>query len=266
MGTPSSRFEDEIDKDYQEWQKKIKNLEKKILKKCERDLQRLAAAGIDRETLLRLLALAAVSDASWELAQMRRSQAALKSLSERLRTMAHDTESVVNSPLSVLRFWHNLTGAGMGRGLEGPKTLSEADPGVSFIVTGMTALAEKLKRESENFGLYLRRFGQADTRVVLLLARCWMFRIKAPDGACLLKKGQRVRLSMDCLDELANLLTDAFEVAGKTKVFSADGLRMTFKRHARRVILQWLKPDPQPAKAEIVVTPLPKLPPIHMLR
>jgi hypothetical protein len=45
---------------------------------------------------------------------------------------------------------------------------------------------------------------------------------------------------MDCLDELARLLTDAFEAAGKDRTFSADGLRKTFRRHGPRVICLWL--------------------------
>jgi len=96
----------------------------------------------------------------------------------------------------------------------------------------MAVLAKRMKEEARRFGRYLKAYGRADVGVVLLLVRYRMFRPK-----------------MDHLNELARLLTDAFEAAGMNKSFSADGLRKTYKRHGRSFLGLWLKFNAPPQQA-----------------
>lgn len=255
MGTPSERFDAEIEEDYRKWEEGVRRIEKAVAGKGHRELKKLEKAGIDRKALLTLLALAAHHDASGALPELRRrTHAQLKSLSGRIGTVARETERVVKNPLSAIQFWAYLEGCWGALGMAEPKPL-DADPGVTLAVSAMRVLAKRLKEEANLFSIYSRKVGQTDAGIVLLLVRCWIFRTRTGHATHLLgKKGGRVRPTMDCLDELALLLTDAFEAAGKNRVFSPDGLRMTFKRHGRRAIVQWLKFNLPPSKAESTLT------------
>jgi hypothetical protein len=251
-----------------------------VVRKDKGELLELTRAGIERERVLHLLALAPRDYTSIKT-EMRKRQEALRSLSRRLVTVARDTKDVVNDFPSALSFWTFLLGEGhevpvdlSGRPpgsvdkpfAEGssafrdvhfvhfpvprrvkwpPDRLCDADSTVSSAVTGIYGLAERLRLEARKFGLYLRAFGRVKTGVVMLLVQCWLMRVDTLGGKHLLRRGNRITVSMDCLDQLATLLTYAFEAAGHTKVrFSADSLRMTFKRHATRVILRLLTLQP----------------------
>jgi len=252
------------------FQQRIRRIERYIAQRDRGELMRLAKAGIDRKIALRLLALAPREFGSWALEEMRQNQVALRSISGRLTTMARDTKKIADSRFMGLPFWAFLFEGWTGPAPEDlnqlpdhytmfprvermkwpPQTLVEDDPGIPLVLAGMDVLAKRFRNEANRLGRFLRAFGRTDTGVVALLAKCWFLRVKAPDGLRLSRKGNRARLSMDYLEELATLLTFAFEATEKPKVFSADSLRMTFKRHARRVIVQMLTLSEPPSKTE----------------
>ena len=220
MSIAGSAFEDEMDEDYREWEQETVRIEKAISLVGRRDLSVLGRAGVDRKVLLTLLALAARSDRGLPKL-MRQRQAALKSLSRRLETLAEEARERVNDPLSVVQFWAYIN-VGKTLGMPFPKAMAD-DPGAEFIVAGMRTLAKIMSGQAAKFGDYLRTWGKTDIGVALLLAR---YRLLCP--------------KMEHLDELARLLTDAFEAAGKNRSFSADGLRKTYKRRAKRLLRLWI--------------------------
>jgi len=230
-------FEDEMDPDYQEWQRNINRIEEAIRSVGHRDLDVLARVGADRKSIVALLALAASSDRKWLLKLMRQRQATLKSLSKRMNQLANDAKERIDDPMSVVQFWAFMNG-GSALGMPFPKTMAD-DPGAEFIVAGMRVMAKILGQQATKFGQYLRAWGKTDIGVALLMARYRMFNPK-----------------MSHLEELARLLTDAFEATGRKKSFSADRLRKTYKRRGRRLLAMWIrfntpapptaKPDPMP--------------------
>jgi hypothetical protein len=245
MQKEKERQDAEWDQDYGEWLLAVKKLEKKIEKKGTSDLDRLSKAGIDRRALLRLLALAAYGSQD-SLKWMRNRRDSLKSLAGRLRTLARDTKKVVDDPFSKIQWWSYLSG-GRAIGMPEPTTWKDV-VGVPLIPSGMEVLAKMLDKEAAQFGRFLRRVGRTDKGVVLLLTKCWMFQVL---------RARKPQFRLAHLDELARLLTDAFEAAGKSKTFSADGLRQIFKRHGRFMIRMWFKFfQPPEAAPKPIYTPV----------
>jgi hypothetical protein len=230
MSATADTLEDELDEDYRKWQAEIKATETVIARNGRHDLDVLAAAGVDRKILLKLLALAPSRDRTWT-GIMRQRQAALKSLSRRMETLAREAKQRASDPLSVVQFWACTFGGWGVLGMKPPGPMTD-DPGIALVISGMAVLAKRLKEQAKRFGQYLKTYGRADVGVILLLVRYRMFRRK-----------------MDHLNELARLLTDAFEAAGMNKSFSADGLRKTYKRHGRSFLGLWLKFNAPPAQA-----------------
>jgi hypothetical protein len=223
-------FEDELEHDYRKWRGEIKAIESVIARNGRHDLDVLAAAGVDRKVLLKLLALAPSRDRSWT-GIMRQRQAALKSLSRRMETLAREAKERASDPLSVVQFWACTFGGWGALGMKQPGPMTD-DPGIAMVIAGMAVLAKGLREQAKRFGRYLKTYGRADVGVVLLLVRYRMFRPK-----------------MDHLNELARLLTDAFEAAGMGKSFSAEGLRKTYKRHGRSFLGLWIKFNVPPVQA-----------------
>jgi hypothetical protein len=194
--------------------------------------------------MLRFLALAAdeEKEKGWA-GPMRARQRALMSIAARMETLARDAEERVSDALSVVQTWAYLFAHGRLLGMKFPASLKD-DPGVPFVIAGMRVLAKTWKAEAKMFGRFLDRY--ADRRVnlgvPLLLTRvCVSLRKPQPDH----------------WEELANLLTDAFEAAGKSKHVSADWLRKTWKKRGKRMLLLWLKLNTEtPRKVN------PSLPPV----
>lgn len=208
--------------DYREWKERVERIEENVRCVGRRDLDVLARVGADRKSMVTLLALAAIEDRKCLLKLMRQRQSALKSMSRRMDLLAKEAEERINDPMSVVQFWAFMNG-GNALGMPLPKTMSN-DPGAEFIVAGMRAMAKILREQSRRFGLYLRVWGKTDIGVALLLARYSMFNPR-----------------MSHLEELARLLTDAFEAADKQKCFSADGLRKTYVRRGKRLLAMWIR-------------------------
>jgi hypothetical protein len=210
------RISDE-DHEYAEWKRGLQPIEASLRKKGAKDLSVLKGAGIDRERLVRLLAVAASGDELWKDV-MRSRKEALLGIARRMDTLANDAEKQANDPLCNVDGWISLNG-GHFLGMARPESWAERDPCVPVIIAGMRAWAKIWKGEARRLGGYLRTFAQTDSSIVLLLlyVRSCAHGIKH-------------------FDELARLLTDAFEAAGKHKSFSADGLRQTYKRNVPRLV------------------------------
>ena len=258
MATPSEIRFNELDSDYQVFSKQLDEIEKKIEARGKYDLDVLARVGWDRESILKLLALAA-NENEGGLDQMRRRHEALKSFARRLRTLSVDAKWILKDPLSKVQGWAWLHGHLGVIGMPKPMVWNDV-VGLFTVPTGMKWWAEQLDREAKLFGRYLRAFGRVDSGVVLLLVRCWMFDKKIK------KSKASIHFQLDHLDVLARLLTDAFECVGKNKKagkFSADGLRQIFNRHGRRTILLWLKfSDPPPPPQPLQMPPIQGLVPL----
>jgi hypothetical protein len=236
--------EREAEEGYRKWKGRINAIEKAVARNGHADLEKLATAGINRKALRRLLAVTAESATlqghdSELLGLMRTKHRELKSLSQRVETITRETKRTVGSALSTVGFWVDHDGGGMALGMTEPELMT-ADLDVALAVCAMPVLAQRLKKEAYRFGRYLRALTRTDTGIVLLLVRCWIFRVTAGGAAHLVRREGRFRPRMDCLEELARLLTDTFEAAGKDRTFSADGLRKTFRRHGPRLIRLWL--------------------------
>jgi hypothetical protein len=241
-------FDVEWEQDRKIWLRELRELEKKIEKAGSSDLDRLSKAGMDRSAMIKLLALAANGNRG-SLSYMRDRHAALKSLARRLRTMARDAKKVVEDPFCKIQTWAYLSGGG-AIGMPKP-TLWEDVVGVPLIASGMGVFANILDKEAKEFGRFLRRVSRIETGVVLLLTRCWLFQNL---------RTRKPQLRLTHLNEIARLLSDAFEAAGKTESFSADGLRQIFKRHGRRMIILWLEfATPAPPQEPIYIPPRPIL-------
>jgi hypothetical protein len=221
MNPTEFSFGDEMDADYREWKERVERIEENIRRAGRRDLEVLARVGANRKSMVTLLALAATEDRKWLLKLMRQRQSALKSISRRIDLLAKEAKERINDPMSVVQFWVFMNG-GNALGMQFPKTMAD-DPGAEFVVAGMRAMAKILGEQAKRFGLYLRAWGKTDIGVALLLARYHMFNPK-----------------MSHLEELARLLTDAFEADGKQKCFSADGLRKTYARRGKRLLVMWV--------------------------
>jgi hypothetical protein len=211
-----------------EFESRLASIEKKVAKDGWRELEVLESAGVDRKTMLRFLALVAheEGDKGWA-SIMRTQQRSLKSMARRMETLARDAEKRASDPWSVMRTWAFFVAHGGYLGMKFPKPLKD-DPGVSFVILRMRTLAKTWKDEAKRFGRFLDFY--ADRRVnpgvpLLLLRVCAFLRKPNPDH----------------WEELASLLSDAFEAAGKSKRLSADWLRKIWKKRGRRMLLLWLE-------------------------
>jgi hypothetical protein len=235
------------------FENRIAGLEKKIAKNGRHELEVLEGAGVDRKAMLRFLAFVAdeEGDKSWA-DPMRARQRALKSIAGRMETLARDAEERASDPFSVVRTWAFFTAHGHMLGMRFPEPL-KSDSGVSFAISGMRVLAKRWKDEAKRFGRFLDRY--ADRRVnpgvpILLWRVCVYMR----------------KLEPDHWEELANLLTDAFEAAGKSKRFSADWLRKTWKKRGKTMLLLWLKLNTEtPPKVNPTLPPISPPVPAHRL-
>lgn len=238
MSTKEFAFEDEMDPNYKKWKENVEQIEKTVCRTGRRDLDILARAGADRRSMVTLLALAATEDRKWLLRLMRQRQSALQSMSKRMDRLAREAKERIDDPMSVVQFWAFMNG-GNALGMSFPKTMAD-DPGAEFIVSGMRTMAKILREQATKFGQYLRAWGKTDIGVALLLVRYRMFNPQ-----------------LNHLEELARLLTDAFDAAGKKKCFSADGLRKTYMRRGRRLLAMWVKFNTPPSRTAAPAPPPP---------
>ena len=212
------------------YEDRLLGIEKRIAKEVDKhhDLRVLTTAGVDRNVLLRFLALVVDSDGDKSWAHlMRERQQKLKSMAGRMETLASDAEDRASDPLSRVQAWTFLAAHGGAIGMKWPQPWKDVE-GVSFLIGGMRALAKTWRDEATKFGRFLDFYGDSRTNlgVPMLLSRVCI---------CL------HRTSPDHWNALATLLTDAFEAAGKGKSFSADGLRNVWRRRGKRHLRLWME-------------------------
>lgn len=220
--------DEDIDAQSRDYQQRVIILEKKIAKRGDRELKILQKAGLDRQAMTRLLALAVMPEP--DLAEtMREFQDHLKNLSKRIDAVVHKANVVSANPMYRVQTWAFLTGGGSALGMKFPKSWKgDPDAAVTISIASMSFLAKTFKQEAKRFGSYLRRYGQLDTGVALIL---WYV--------------LRHKWKFKKWNELALLLALTFELAEtprrKGRVYSADGLRLMARRHGRRMVYIWLK-------------------------
>ena len=205
-----------------------------------RNLDVWQQAGMDRKILCKLLAVIVAGDSKWASDEMRNRQDALKRLAKRMKTVARDAQKVLCEPYpwSKIEMWAYLHGGGFAMAMPRPAPWDEA---FVRLPSEMEAIAKALIDEQKKFGTYLRTLGRTNPGVVMLLFKCW--------ASCVLtmKREKHIRFQLDHLKELAELLTDAFEFAGKpsSPVFTADSLRKMFTRIVRPYLIgTWLSSLP----------------------
>jgi hypothetical protein len=211
--------DEELDREYAEWQGTLRPIEVSIRRKGARDLRILKKAGADSDALVKLLAMTAKGEASWKDA-LRSRKERLISIARRMEKLAEDAEKQANDPSYQLDFWLGLRGGGI-LGMQWSPAWSEQDPGPPFIVAGMRTWSDMCKKEARRLGRYLRSFGQTEPWLALLLLY--------------VERWTQDKGNMH-FEELARLLTDAFEAAGKRRDFSAEGLKKTSKRYVPRLL------------------------------
>ncbi len=207
--------------DFDRWsENNLRRIEQDILRKGGRDLKRLTDTGADRGVMLRALALATIEEnRDWQKAEMRRRKNRHRRLALQLEMLARDSEDFCKDHMSAVHFWTYFVGGYSLFGMKDPKPLVDSSSVMALTFSSMRFLAKQMREEAARFGRFTRRLGTTDIGVVHVVIRYALFCPR-----------------MEQLDALARLLTDAFEVTGRDKTFSADGLRQTFKRHGRRLL------------------------------
>lgn len=211
---------------------RLESIGRKIDRRESLDLEALARAGVERKTLVRLLAWTADSsgDRDWpEL--MRECHRTLKSLSERMEALATDANKAVPNPLLRVNWWAYLFGYGALLGMEKPGLWKDI-VGVPSVVSGMRALGRMWNEEAKRFHAFLLLYGRKDSQapIALFLLNVYLLR----------RRKDHIR-ELDHFDALARLLTDTFEAAKVEKKFSADQLRQVWKRRGKRLLSIWFK-------------------------
>jgi hypothetical protein len=228
-----------------------KALGQKIAKKegAGRDLNTLEKTGVPREEMLRLLAVTVdmLKNNSNDWAEMMRyMRDKLRSLAKQMDALALEVDKVLDNPFCKLQWWAYLVGCGSLLGMKPPSLKPwRDDPGVFLIPGGLGALSRLFQREADKFGQFLREFARKDAQmpVALLLVSVLAMRWK-----------QGLVQKPDHLPELANLLTDAIEVAEinkygrprrgsaeKDNYFTPDALEKVWKRRGKRMLRRWYK-------------------------
>jgi hypothetical protein len=229
------RDNEEVSAAFARWERGVAEIERKIDRPSSRDLDTLTRAGAVRKTLVHLLALTASKGGSkWWKELMRRRQDALRHLAKRMETLATLAEKQSGDVTYRSKLYFYLLGGGGVIGMEEPKPLKEV-PGVGFVISGMRVLAKTFRDEAKQMTLFLRHSGQTDSGLVHLLVRVFLWTHQSSDRH---------------YDELARLLTDAFEAAGKKDVFSADQLRKIWSRHGKGMLQILVKLQTEPVPEE----------------
>ena len=201
-----------------DWNARLDRMVARIAREGKHDLDILQRAGANRQQLLKLLAITALSDDEPVRNYMRSKKDELRSVARRLGTLARDASRLAGDPMSRLDSWIHISG-GLVLGTDFPNPWEEDDPLLPWLLSLMRTWAEQWDLEAKKLGRYLRKYAQTERSIVLLLIAV-----------------NEWTKSTNHFERLAGLLTDAFEAAGKRKCFSGPGLRETFKRHAASMV------------------------------
>ncbi len=206
-----------------EREERIADLAKQIESKGRSELRCLVRAGLDQGRICRCLALVADGEGQKGWTRIVRDrQMALRASAKRLEALSQQADEYTRDPSWNVRTWYFFCAHGNLLGMKFPRPDSE-DPGIPFAIAGMRVLAKRWRREASKMGQFLRRYGKKNVNWDVPLFLCFI---------CLWLG----RPEPDNWEGLASLLTDAFELAGKQKQFSADWLRKLWKRKGKSML------------------------------
>jgi hypothetical protein len=176
------------------------------------DLKPIVKAGLDRDSLLDLLAQAVMPIPALSVAdRIRKKQQELRSVAAQLLNVADHAERVANDPSSYLEFLSPFHTAEFER-YRAEETKRRA---ARWPLQEMRNYANWAENEARNFGELLTRNAQQEHRLGIFFLLSHVY----------LKTGKIFAV------RLARLLTDAFHASGKDEMFSASRLAKMFERH-----------------------------------
>ena len=198
--------------------RKLKEIEEKILRipGIRPDLDKLVRAGADRRQVIFRLALVVFGrEESWRRV-MEQKRAALRRLAKQLRTIVDEAERLAEDPLCGGHFWLAFFGLSSPDEVLWPAKRDPKAPAGKML----RALAEQAENKAKLLGK-ISREGSYFYRRSPAAALCHYVREATGDYHD---------------DEVARLLTDAYEAVGlgPRSRFSAVQLQKLRKRHMRR--------------------------------
>jgi len=219
--TTSGKHNPALERDYAEWRNAVEETARKIEKLGSYDLDILEKAGVPRRDLLWNLAVTVRGrDSEYWKKVMRQRRDALKSLAGRIEALVAEADKAGNDPTYRVRFYSYTIGGGAVLGMAEPKSWGAEHGPVNICLASMRDLAKAYREEANLMSRYLRRYGQMDSGVVLLLVLLYNF-----------------THSTSHFEVLGRLLTDASEVAGRKHAeFSADQLRKIWDRRGKNML------------------------------
>jgi len=169
----------------------------------QRVLGRLKKEGANQEKVLSLLAMAAEHNGFWRN-PVRRKKKEFENLAKELEAVANHAQRVSLDPTSYGTLWLAILGIGSW---EHVKPAKERAP--VWIFGLMRLYAKNCRERARAFGNFLREHGPVQKRTAIdcLLIEVWRLTRKYHDK------------------EIAFLLTNAFEAAGRKRVFTEDQIK-----------------------------------------
>jgi hypothetical protein len=198
-------------------EKRDKEIQRRMLALpgSRRDLSTLVKAGANETKVLELLALAVTEKGLWRKS-MRRKIRELESIADQLETVARHAQRVSVDPLSNGIFW--LAALGMGK-WEDVKPSATYSPAWLFKL--MRAYARNCRDKARAFGKLLREYAPRQKRQMIdcLILETWLHTRNYHDK------------------EIAFLLTNAYEAAGRKREVTEEQI----KKHRQRYVMARIK-------------------------
>jgi hypothetical protein len=201
-----------------EWsEQKHRELQARILGTpgSKRMLDKLTGEKGDRANLLSLLACAVDVKGDWCKA-MRARKRELESVADQLETLANHAQRISLDPLSYGTVWTAMLGIGDWDLVKPPQTRAPV-----VIFEAMRLYAKNCREKAKAFGEFIREHSTNQKRSMIdcLLLKAWLLTGKYHDR------------------EIAFLLTNAFEAAGRKREFTEDQI----KKHRQRYVVPRIK-------------------------
>lgn len=213
--------------EYREFEKTFEDLKVRIAKGdgVARGLRTLAKAGADRERVLTLLASAVIAPELGWRKTVKKKQASLTRIANRIRSVAEEVEDVANDPLCHGAVWLALLNPDVEVDVPNHKKLFP-----TLMLVMMRRYETYSRQKAKAFGKLLQK--QADRDRPKKLSR--------------LVNYVRNTTGRNFDDKLAQLLTDAHDAAGTGEQFTVDRIKKFRQRHTpkpSRALLDTLAPS-----------------------
>jgi hypothetical protein len=196
-----------------QFDRKDKEMQRRILARpgSQRYLKALVKAGASEARVLSMLSFAVIETGSWQ-EPMRRKERELERIANDLETVAKHAQRVSLDPTSYLTLWMAMLSIG---NWENVKPASERSPARMFEL--MRAYAKNCRDRAKAFGSLRRTHSLTEKRQIVdcVLLEVWRSTGKYYDK------------------QLARLLTNAFEAAGRKQHFTEDQI----KKHRQRSVI-----------------------------